>query len=147
MTKYIKIIFTFSVILNIALIGVVVGGAYKKHQWRQGKFQHNPELVQIMRNNIEKNQEGFRKKIKDMKQKREVLKSIIESEKFDREAYDHQISKILENKNEMAEMKAKAMGETLSTLSLEERKKFSNFILRGVSGHGRGPRSSHDIKH
>lgn len=146
MTKYIKIIFTISLLLNLLLIGLVGAGAYKKHQWHKGKFSDNPNIKAVVQKNMENNKGQFRDSMKEMRDQINILKDIIEAEEFDMTKYDDQVSKIISGKNEMAEMKARAMGQALAELSYEERQEFSRHVIKSLVGRGKKSPREYDIR-
>lgn len=144
MSKTIKIIFTLSIALNLALAGVVAAGVYKKMKWHKPPVELSEKSRQIMKEGFKSSKEEMRARFKEMKKTRDELNNIMTAEIFDIEAYNKTAEKILDSKDEFARKKAKVMGNTLSELSQEERKKLSRYVLQSFS-HKSGHRGKkHD---
>ena len=148
MTRYIKIIFTFSLLLNVLLIGVVGAGMYKRYQatdFSQSRIADNPNIKNVVKKAVIENRSQARANMKEMRSRLSALKDVIEAKDFDRAAYDAQVSKILSGRNDMAKIKAKAMGDALSDLSYEERQEFSRHALKSLIGQRKGQRAKRDV--
>ena len=138
MKKTIKIIFTLSLLLNIALIGVVLGGVYKRHKWHQPPIELSEKSQKILKDNFQQSRMQMKESFDQIRADSRELQNIITAETFDREAYNEVVSKILENKDALAHAKADSMGDVLSRLSAEERQKISKRLVRGLSQAGAG---------
>ena len=140
MSKTVKLIVTFSFLLNIILVGIIVGGIFQ--QKRHHPFENIPvsqEIKLVFNKTMSQNREKMRVHFKQMKEYKKELRQIIIADEFDRQAYAVQMDKIRTIKNIMATQKAKTLGDTLSELSYEERKEISGHVLNRLSGkrHGR----------
>jgi len=134
MSKNIKIIFTLSFLLNIILVGIILGGIYKpKRSNYFDKASVSSEVREVFKKNMHQNREEMRNSFKEIKAYKDELKAIIIAEKFDEVAYSNTMKKIRDVKNLMSESKAQSLGKTLSTLSQEERKQAANLVLRKLS--------------
>ena len=140
MTKTTKIIFTISLILNLALIGVIAGGVYKKAKRHMPPAELSLSSREMMRENIENSKKTMRADFKKMKQHRDDLEDIMLADSFDIEAYNMVVERILDAKDRIAREKSVVMGKTLAQLPLAERKKFAGHVLRSLSHkHGKKP--------
>jgi Spy/CpxP family protein refolding chaperone len=138
MTKTTKIIFTLSLIANLALFGIIAGNFYKRVQRHMPPAELSPKSQQILEDNIKASKETMRPDFKKMKQFHEELKEIMTAENFDIEAYNMAVERILNAKDRFARQKAVVMGRTLAQLPPDERKKFSEHVVRSFSPkHGR----------
>lgn len=146
MSKNIKIIFTLSFLLNIILVGVVLGGVYKKRSFHVNHLAEvSPQTREIFKKHISKNRSEMQKHFEQLKGHKQDIKNIIIAEKFDEQAYSDKMDQILAIKNTMVTQKAKTLGQTLSKLSQEERKEMSTHVLRKFSGkrHGKHKGRNH----
>lgn len=144
MTKTMKIIFTLSILINLVLIGAVGGNFYKHHK-KHGlpiPKELSVESRAKLEENMKQSRGEMREQFKALKKNHEVLQNIVSAEQFDHEAYKVAVNKILDAKDELGRQKAEMMGNVLSELSLEERKKLSAKLLKSLSfKHGRkGPK-------
>jgi Spy/CpxP family protein refolding chaperone len=137
MKKTIKIIFTLSLLLNIALIGVVLGGMYKRYKWHQPPVELSEKSQKILKDNFQQTRMEMRESFDKIRADGRELQHIITAETFDREAYDEAVSKILKKKDDLAHAKADSMGDVLSRLSVEERQKISKRLVRGLAQAGK----------
>jgi uncharacterized membrane protein len=149
MSKTVKLIVTFSFLLNMVLVGVVVGGLYKKHNAHTPRFENmSAETREVLKQSIQKNREAMRENVEQMRGHKEELKVIITAEEFDAAAYDMKMDQVLSIRNTMMVQKSKALGQTLSSLSQEQRTEMSGHILRRLSGKHKGKRKDHNgLKH
>ncbi len=144
MSKKIKIIFTLSFLLNIILVGILLGGSYKM-QKKHHSFPKDPHIQEVMKSNMKKNKVHMVENFKKIRGYRDELKSIIIAEDFNQEAFEVKMSQILAVKNVISGRKVQTLGNTLSELSLEERKEFSGFVLSRLTDkhHGKRNRRNH----
>lgn len=146
MSKKIKIIFTLSFLLNIIFIGALIGGLYKSQKGNPMSSMDD-NVQKIIKKNMDENRDNMRVKFDQMKDLKSELKIIVEAENFDKSAFDKQMSQILKIKSDMGQGKADSLAKTLSELSQEDRKSFSNNVLRLLNGRGRGGHKGSKHKH
>ncbi len=140
MKKAIKIIFTVSVLLNIALIGVVGGHAFKKQKGYEShnKFENlSAETRDILEANRQKMRADKKGNWERKKQDREALQKIISADVFNRDEYNDAVGKMLDQRDDMMRSKAATMAEILDSLPQAEREELSKHIMRGLSGQKR----------
>lgn len=140
--KYIKIIFTISLILNVMMAGVVLGGFYKRHY--EGPKMRTPSNIsaegqQILRDNMKANRSAMRDATREMKQSQKALQNVIAAENFDRVAYEEIVKNMLQNRSNMSQNKAFAMGDVLEALSQADREKMAKRLFKGIVMDGRKP--------
>ena len=135
MTKTMKIIFTLSILINLVLVGVVSGSLYKRHKKHAPPIpkELSTEIRAKLEGNIKESRGKMREQFKELKQSHEVLQRIVTAEQFDIDAYNESVNKILDAKDEISKQKAEMMGNILSELSLEERKKISEKLVKSLS--------------
>ena len=143
MKKSMKIIFTLSILLNLALVGAVGGQTYKRYQWHQPPAELGEQSRDVMRQKMKAAREDMRAQFQKMREHHQALKDIISAPEFDTQAYDAGIEKILGIKDDIAHHKAAVMGQILSELSQEERQKMSGRLLHSLSGKPSKHRRSH----
>ena len=135
MTKTMKIIFTLSILINLVLIGVVGGSFYKHHK----KYAHpipkelSAESRAELEDDMKASREKMRAQFKELKKYHGELRSVVTAEEFDIDAYNESVDRILDTKDEMGKQKAEMMGNILSKLSLEERRKVSERFLKSFT--------------
>ena len=141
MRKSTKIIFTLSILLNVVLIGVVVGGAakqYKAHHWHKVKADLSPES----RNIVARNFRAAHRDMADVRGKaqkvRKDMESIFKAEEFDEAAFDKAVKKMRALKEQMHERKIEAVKELAKSLPQEERKKMAGKLARSMELKKRG---------
>lgn len=134
MSKKVKIIFTLSFLLNLVLFGVLFGGMYKMHHWRDSMSMNMSEHTRVVfKENMSVNREAMRDDFQKMKQYKDELEVIISAESFDAAAYALKMSQIKEIKDNIFERKQATLQNTLSNLSQQEREDFSGHVMRMVS--------------
>lgn len=138
MSKKIKIIFTLSFLLNILVLGVLLGGAYKMKNWHDPS-SFSESTREVMRENIRMNRADMRQDFNKIREYKKDLKHIMTAEKFDKIAFEEKINQVFEIKNVISQRKAQTLSKTLSQLPQEERKAFSSHVLGQLMGkHPKG---------
>jgi uncharacterized membrane protein len=143
MTKTIKIIFTLSILLNLTLVGFVGADYYKKSEHHRMPFVMDENTHELVKK-LKPSREEMKQRMKEARESRKVLKSIIQAKEFDLNAYQNAMNKIMDQKDEMARARVNKMGETLSQLSQEDRISLSNHMIKKLSGQERGGRPHKD---
>lgn len=148
MTKPIKIIFTLSLLLNLALVGVSAGCIWKKAHHRMPFANTAPETQALFKETFAQNRERMRADIDAIRASRGALESIITAEPFDRAAYDTEVGKVLSVREGMNARRAEILGGVLEQLPQAEREKIVKKIVSKLTDdkpHGhRGKRPSGD---
>lgn len=137
MTKRIKIIFTISTLLNLLLIGVIIGNLYSQHIKPHHLIIGEDKTQDLIREKMAMNRAYLPSEMQKMREQYELLKDIITAPEFDLAAYEALIPQIMESKNKMGKAKAEQMGKALQGLSQEERQKISKRFLKGMMGGSR----------
>lgn len=133
MSYKIKVIFTLSFLLNIVLLGVLLGGLYH-HKKPRPPFPETAAIKEEMHKNIRANRADMHRDFKKIKEYKKELKEIIVAEEFDESAFQKKMDDILNVKNVISKRKAVTFGKTLSALSLEDRQVFSRHVLGALHG-------------
>ena len=129
MSKPIKIIFTLSLLLNLVMLGMAGGCLWKRYDHPR-PFQNTAESTQAaFRAAFEKNRPAMRADMDSIRQSRETLESIMTAETFDRAAYDNAVQGVLNTRDGINRRRAEILGEVLSTLPVEERRKVTRKII------------------
>jgi uncharacterized membrane protein len=138
MTKSVKLAFLASVVLNLLLLGVILGrmpGAF------EGGSPREQRMEQALKNLPEPAQTRIREKFaqiraaadplrEQMDQARAEALRLISAEPFDEAAYDRQVSKIEQMRLEMFKRMAATAKQTAKELSPEERRMFADVLRR-----------------
>ena len=135
MRKSMKTLFTISVLLNVVLLGVLGGIAYKhwaNHPWQKVKSDLDPET----RNVIARNFRSTHKEIKPLAQRaheqRETLMEIFEAEEFDADAFDAAVAAMQENQEKVMDIKIDTMKRIAKELPPEERVKLARKFVSAL---------------
>lgn len=141
MTKPIKIIFTLSLLLNIALVGVTVGCWWKKAHHHGTPFSNTaPETQALFKESFDENRAAMRADIDAIRASRTALETIIRAEPFDRAAYDAEVAKVLNIREGMNNRRAAILGGILEKLPAAEREKIVKKIVSKLTDErNRGP--------
>lgn len=155
MSKTQKTIFTLSIILNIMLLGMTGGMAYKKHHmpsWQSVATQElKPETRELVQRHFEKGREEIRPLLSSMMKEREQLVALMNQEQFDEAAFNAEVARIQKIQKQISDAKANSMKELMAEIPYEERVKLTGSFVRfftwdrggrhgGKSGHERpGP--------
>ncbi len=140
--NYTKYFLTFSIILNLVLIGFIIGNKFNTNFLKKDKFTNNKIVKLISKTELtEDKKEEFIERIKNLKisknQKREVrklwrnkIKKIIEADEFDEDALkvllEKRASIFADNRGEAIDI----IIDLLNTLSKKDRIRISKLILK-----------------
>lgn len=139
MTKAVKLAFLASLVLNLLLLGVILG------QLPRGLEATPPTRQQRMEEGLKKlpepAQSRIREKFAQMRATAEPLRQqidkargetlrLLSAESFDGAAYDRQMSEIEELRGEMFKRMGQTMKQTVKELSPEERRMVADLLRR-----------------
>ena len=92
MSKRMKVIFTFSLLFNLILFGLVGGHLYHRSQevrpWAAWKGRLTPETHALMKETFHKSRADIKGIFTEVKEKKTVLEAVYGAEVFDPQAYD-----------------------------------------------------------
>lgn len=140
MSKNLKIVFSFSLILNVLLLGLVSGAIYKKHfsDSASGHFERIHKMMESKLNQLveklpksEKNE--FKGKIQEFFHSQQETKegyfnikleiiALLMADNFDRDAYLAKVKEINMLQQKQASQRTELISGIMSKLSQEERK-------------------------
>ena len=139
MTKAVKLAFLASLVLNLLLLGVILGqvprGLEPPPPTRQQRLEEALKKVP------EPTQSRFREKFSQIRASSDPLRQqidearaetlrLLSAEPFDDAAYDRQVSKIEELRGEMFKRMGQSMKQTAKALSPEERRMLADLLRR-----------------
>ena len=138
MTKTIKLAFLASLVLNLLLLGVILGQVPRGIEatpTRQARMEEGLKKVP------EPTQSRFREKFAQIRATADPLRSqidearaetlrLLSAETFDEAAYDRQVSKIEELRSEMFKKMAQNFKQTTKELSPQERRLLADVLRR-----------------
>jgi uncharacterized membrane protein len=139
MTKTVKLAFLASLVLNLLLLGVIVGqlprGLAVTPSTRQQRMEEALKKVP------EPSQSRFREKFAQIRAAADPLRQqidaardetlrLLSADPFDESAYDKQVSKIEELRGEMFKRMGQSMKQTARELSTEERRLLADLLRR-----------------
>lgn len=132
MSRSLKIIVTLSLLLNAVLVSAGGAAFYKKVQLREEEAVLSSETREKLKNAVNVDKRKAFKNMRQLKEKSNALKSIVEAKDFDSAAYSVAMDELLDMKDQMARERASKMGQAMETLSIEERQKLSKALMRSV---------------
>lgn len=138
MTKSFKLVFLASLVLNLLLLGVILGrvpGAFESGSPSEQRME------QALKNLPEPAQTRVREKFaqiraaggplrEQMDRARAEALRLLSAEPFDEAAYDRQVSKISELRLEMFKRMGQSVKQTAKELTPEERRMFADVLRR-----------------
>jgi uncharacterized membrane protein len=138
MNKTLKVLFLVSLILNVLLVGVLMGQLPRRLE--RGSFREQ-RMEQALRDLPQPMQTRLREKFKQMRAASDPLRdqlrvareqtlSTLSAEPFDEAAYDRQVSKIHELQLQMFKKMGQVVKEIAKELSVEERRNFAQILRR-----------------
>lgn len=145
MNRRIKLVFTISLLLNIVLISVGAGMAYKMRRDLPFPHEMSPEAQNFMARTFQQGREEVKPLIDDTRAKRQIVESILIAPDFDRAAYNKAADAMLDARDRISRKKADIMGRALVDLPAPDRQKFANRILDGLEGR-KGGKGKHFCK-
>lgn len=138
MTKTLKLVFLASLVLNIVLLGVIVGhlprsldGAPSRRQQMEQSLQKLPDPIEArFREKFQQIRAAGDPVRKQMDTARDEALRLLSTEPFDEVAYDQQVKKIDELREEMFKRMGQVIKQTVKELSPEERRMFADLLRR-----------------
>jgi uncharacterized membrane protein len=138
MSKKIKILIVCSLVLNILLVGFVIGNVshrlFKGDSFRRKppelSVKLSPEKEKLFLDTMGKvrlENRGIRKK---MSETREKIFSIMIAPKFDGDAYESEVKKLLELRRFMMQQLSDATKELAEEFNQDERKALAEYLKR-----------------
>lgn len=146
MSRTLKIFFTVSVVMNLLLLGVAGGMAYKewsRHSWRGEVANLAPETRNAMARAFQKTHKDIRPIGEKARRLRKEMMNILSAETFDEKKFDAAVRDFEKIQEEMMDVKIAAMKELASDLPAAERKKLAE-KLSGFFDRSRGRRHKYD---
>lgn len=138
MTRRIKYIFTVSVLLNLVLLGVVVGH-WSHHVpwnhdvgWAAEREALSPETKKVMREIFNERKEGIHRIFSQARHHKEAMRQAFTAEPFDADAYDRAAQEVKDISAEMSSHKLETFKRVAQRLPLAERKKLANKMERTI---------------
>ena len=136
MSKTVKLVFLVSLVLNILLVGVLLGRLP-----RDVGFDRQQRLEQALKDLPEPTQTRFREKFKQMRAAGDPLRDqirlareetlrILSADPFDEAAYDRHVSQIDELQLQMFKKMGQVVKEIAKELPPEERRLFAQILRR-----------------
>lgn len=127
MNRHLKIFFTLSLLLNITLIGVLAGAAYKR--WDDGApgfaAVRDPQLNHKMAKSMRDARKGQEPLFKDMRAARNEINKILSADQFDETAFHAASEKMYKAQAEVFKARNEAMLKMAREMSAAERKELA----------------------
>ncbi len=136
MNRNIKFAFIASLILNVLLIGVLLGqsprrfgrGALRQQRMDQA-LKDLPESAQTrLRGKFQQLRAAAGPLFEQVRKNEEEAVQLLGKEPFDESAYDRQVSKIIEMRAEMTKRLSQVVKDASKDLSAEERARFAQLL-------------------
>jgi|SoiMethySBSTD1v2_1073268.scaffolds.fasta_scaffold479940_3 uncharacterized membrane protein len=138
MTKTVKLVFLVSLVLNILLLGVILGHVPRSLEGRPSRQERMEKALQELPDSVEAR---FREKFQQIRAAGEPQRQQMDSaraealrllggEPFDEAAYDQQVSKIDGLREEMFKRMGQVVKQTAKELTPEERRMFADLLRR-----------------
>lgn len=137
MKRSTKIILSASLIVNLLMVGVVGGAAYKKwteRPWHEIKKELEPETRNVVARTFQDKFREIRPIGKDARKARGDLVKVMTAEEFDPEAFDKAAGKLTDLRNKMQAVKVQATKDILSQLPADERAKMAHRMAEKIGG-------------
>lgn len=138
MTKTVKLVFLASLVLNLVLLGVILGRVPSALESSSPRAQR---MEQALKNLPEPAQNRIREKIAQIRASGDPLREqmdreraetlrLLSAEPFDEAAYDRQVSKIEDMRLQMFKRMAGTVKQAAKELTPEERRMFADVLRR-----------------
>ena len=138
MTKTVKLVFLVSLVLNILLLGVILGHVPRSLEGRPSRQERMEKALQELPDSVEAR---FREKFQQIRAAGEPQRQQMDSaraealrllggEPFDEAAYDQQVSKIDGLREEMFKRMGQVVKQTAKELTPEERRMCADLLRR-----------------
>ena len=149
MSKKIKIVFTFSVLLNVLLLGVSAGYALKRYTyepWSEMKETLAPETRELLRTTLKERLQEARPRIQAYREARSELEAVLTAKIFDEKAYALAAKRMIDLGGDISAHKMETIRTLASALPVEERRKMAQKFVRVLSGKGPREHREHGDK-
>ena len=138
MSKTLRLVFLASLVLNIILLGVIIGhlphnldGAPSRQQQMEQALQNLPDPIEArFREKFQQIRAASDPVRKQMDTARDEALRLLSTEPFDEAAYDRQVKKIDELREEMFKRMGQVIKQTVKELSPDERRMFADLLRR-----------------
>ncbi|MBL4798869.1 MAG: periplasmic heavy metal sensor [Oleispira sp.] len=141
MNKKMKIFISTSVLLNVLLVGVVVGGISKSHfihGYQPERMERLAEILAVLPAEKSKefelrisNMKALKRADKvSMKSARKNVMQVFTQEPFDKMAYQQAVQGLNKLHQQQMEKRVNLMADMAQYLSPKERKQLSHFLMR-----------------
>jgi uncharacterized membrane protein len=138
MNRNVKMVFVASLILNVLLIGVLLGQSPRRFD--RGAMRQQ-RMDQALKDLPEAGQSRLREKFQQLRaaadplfaqirKNEEDAVQLLGEEPFDESAYDRQVSKITEMRVEMTKKLSQVVKDAIKDLTPEERRRFAELLRR-----------------
>ena len=142
MNRKIKCAFIASLILNVILIGVLLGqssrrfdrGALRQHRVDQALKDLPASTQTRLRGRLQQLRAAAAPLFEQLRKSEEDAVQLLGKEPFDEKAYDDQVSKIIEMRAEMTKRLSQVVKDASKDLSAEERARFAQLLRPPVPG-------------
>jgi uncharacterized membrane protein len=138
MNRNAKMVFVASIILNVLLIGVLLGqsprrfdrGAMRQQRMEQA-LKDLPEAAQTrLREKFQQLRAAADPLFEQIRKNEEQAVQLLGREPFDESAYDRQVSKITEMRVEVTKKLSQVVKDASKDLSADERARFAQLLRR-----------------
>lgn len=156
MSKKVKILFTFSLILNVLFLSMVAGHFFHQsgegRPWDETKAMLAPETREVMNVAFKKNKGEIVSFFGEAHKNKEAMKALLSAPEFDGAAYDVMAEKLEVFSGQMMGHRVSVIKEIFSQLPQEERLKMAGHTVDKMLGkppvrHGRdGGKHHYDKK-
>ncbi|MGQ0526901.1 MAG: periplasmic heavy metal sensor [Alphaproteobacteria bacterium] len=133
MSKTKKAIFTASIILNILLLGIIGGMAYKKHHsphWQSFKESLSPETQALVQEHFDQGRADIRPLLSELMKEREQMVATMSTEPFDASKFDNSVRHVQDIQRVISDKKAQSMRELMTKVPHDERVKLADNMAR-----------------
>lgn len=137
MKKSHKILFTLSIVLNLALTGVVAGHVVKR--WRDAPWQEvqkdlSPQTRDLMRKMFMEKREKIKSNWKEMGEKKKAMEVILSAPEFDAQAFDTAVQDWQMFNSHVTQGKMEFFKSVMTQLPQEERIKLAEKFVKILTG-------------
>jgi uncharacterized membrane protein len=138
MNRNTKVAFIASLILNVLLIGVLLGqsprrfdrGALRQQRMDQA-LKDLPEAAQTrLRDKFQQLRATADPLFEEIRKNEDAAVQLLGKEPFDESVYDRQVSKIIEMRAEMTKKLSQVVKDASKDLSVDERARFAQLLRR-----------------
>lgn len=139
-SKNLKIIFTISILLNVAFIGVFIGGSFKmRHHFSNQIENLSPEAQHLIKRTMQENRNERRQNFRAMRNAHDDVQDAIQAQEFDEDLFLEKMENMARLRDSGFEKRVKSAAEILKQLDYEDRKNLSGRLLMGPEREGKPP--------